>query len=247
VVAEEEKLGTEFEHETTLEPGPAASFTISSPAAGRPQIVRRRRGGLIGRFGALALTASEVTPNVALLQPQVERLRTLGRTASSIAVSASESVRRVAADSHADERLADLVLKKAGLSPAIVTRAAEIVRRRRDGVIQYVGGLASAATAVSPNPAPKQPETVGQVQRTDDAAMSRHFEQLRSTAQAASATVAWISESIRGAVRDSGSEDSGAGHLDLEGRLTAFLSVALRGVRPEGFESATVHSGGRGS
>ena len=211
-VVAEEKLGIEVEHGATLEPGPAAPFTISSPAAGQPQMVRRRRGGLIGRVGALASTALEVAPIVA---PQVERLRTLGRTASAIAVSASESVRRVAADSRSDERLADLVLKKTALSPAIVTRAAKIA--------------------------------VAQVQRTDDAAISRRFEQLRSTAQAASATVAWVSEAIRAAVRDSGSGDSGAEHLDLEGRLAAFLSVPLRGAHPAGFEPATVHSGGHES
>jgi hypothetical protein len=251
VVAEEEKLGMEVEREAAPEQVPAAASAIVAPAAGRPQIVRRRRGGLIGRVGALASTASEITPLVALTQPQVERLRTIGRTASAIAVSVSESVRCVAADSRADgsagERLADLVPKKAVLSPVIATRAAEIVRRRRDGAIHRVSALVSAASAISPNLALRQLETVAQVHGTDDAAISRHFEQLRATARAASATIASVSESIRGAVGDSSTDGSAAGHLDLDGRLAALLSVALRGARPAGFEPATFRSGERES
>jgi hypothetical protein len=64
------------------------------------------------------------------------------------------------------------------------------------------------------------------VHGTDDAAMSRHFEQLRATARAASATIASVSESIRGAVGDSSTDGSAAGQLDLNGRLAAFLSIS---------------------
>jgi hypothetical protein len=239
VVAEEEKLGIEVEREAAPEQVPAASPALVAPAASRPRIVRRRRGGLIGRVGALASTASEITPVLALTQPHVERLRTIGLTASAIAVSVSESVRRVAADSRADrsagERVADLVPKKAALSPVIATRAAEIVRRRRDGAIHRVSALVSAASAVSPNLALRQLETVAfRVHGTDDAAMSRHFEQLRATARAASATIASVSESIRGAVGDSSTDGSAAGQLDLNGRLAAFLSVSASRSAPGG-------------